>query len=360
MTITKALQNLDYHLDSLDERIEKVNTIIKDNDNEIVNYFDNHFNVALNQNGRLSEYDSVCKQLEKMADYLLYSENKAKKDKVHGDLHIVTKSDNTKNQEKEVVTENVRKTENDKIIQRKLYKKVKVTKEDRNTYPELQDTGRLIEKLKKCIETGIDSNGNVISEENMRKIRWYLIDIQKDEVAMKEMLKGYIRFKKLSKEGSIKDFSSFSFSNKNHVSILFENYSDLKQNSFDDTFGYMKLIIITFEELVERIKFEDYMFDIFQMKIDGLSRKEIAKSLVENHNIELSEARISQITKNVIPNMIVEEFKKDFEDWVYTFKIKGEYKKCSKCGEVKLANERNFSLNQKGKNGLHSQCKSCK
>ena len=36
-----------------------------------------------------------------------------------------------------------------------------------------------------------------------------------------------------------------------------------------------------------------------------------------------------------------------------------KYKRCSKCGEFKLANTDTFSLCKKNKSGLKSRCKSC-
>jgi hypothetical protein len=352
---------LDYNIDNLDERRNKVEQIINHNDGELVTYFDDYYNPSLTQNARLSENDLMCMQLERMADYLLYADNKEKRKENHGDeLHIVNGSDDEKNKKKEMLTDELSSLESGgkKVNQHKLYKKVKVTKEDRELYPELADTGELIENLKKMIETGRDSHGNEISEDAMRKIRWYLIDIRKDEVAMKEMLKGYIRFKRLSPEGDEPDYSGFSFDNVDHVRTLFENYSELKQNSFDDTHGDIKIILEVFEKVISLIDFDEYMFDIFIYKIDGLSRKKIVNNIRERHNIEFSESRISQITKKLIPEMIVETYKKSYQDWVYTFVIKGIYKTCNKCCQPKLVN--NFGTEKRSKDGRRTICNDCR
>ena len=39
--------------------------------------------------------------------------------------------------------------------------------------------------------------------------------------------------------------------------------------------------------------------------------------------------------------------------------MKGKYKKCSKCGEIKIANERHFGKHPKTKDGFQSVCKEC-
>jgi hypothetical protein len=348
---------LDYNIDSLEERKNKVEEIIGKNDTDLITYFDDYYNPSLTQNSRLSENDPMCKQLERIADYLLYAENKEKRKEQHGDdFHIDVSS-----KKKEIPIGNIFHTqdEEDSSIQSfKLYRKVKVTNEDREQFEELKDTGRLIERLKTMIDTGVDSNGNKIDEDAMRKIKWYLIEIRKDEVAIKEILKGYIRFKRLSPEGGEADFSGFCFDNIKHVSTLFYNYSKLKQSSFDDTHGYLKIILEVFENIISGIKFEDYVYDIFIWKIDGLKRKQISYNIKEKYGIEVSERMISEITRNTIPQMIVENYKNNYEDWVYIFKIKGIYKVCSKCSHTKLQSE--FGINNRSKDGLNSVCKECR
>ena len=39
---------------------------------------------------------------------------------------------------------------------------------------------------------------------------------------------------------------------------------------------------------------------------------------------------------------------------------KGKYKKCSRCGKIKLAHNKYFSKNKTSKDGFYSICKSCR
>jgi hypothetical protein len=39
---------------------------------------------------------------------------------------------------------------------------------------------------------------------------------------------------------------------------------------------------------------------------------------------------------------------------------KGEYKRCSRCGQIKLANNKYFSINGTSKDGWYSICKECR
>ena len=64
--------------------------------------------------------------------------------------------------------------------------------------------------------------------------------------------------------------------------------------------------------------------------------------------------------RNKIPKMLSEQAKEDYLMWHYTYVEKGKWKKCSRCGEVKLANNRFFSKNNTSKDGFYSICKKCR
>ena len=59
---------------------------------------------------------------------------------------------------------------------------------------------------------------------------------------------------------------------------------------------------------------------------------------------------------NSVVDLIVKQYEKEYEEWYYLNIRKGEYKKCSKCGEVKLVSQ----FDKKGKQGLQSRCKKCR
>lgn len=73
---------LDYSLISLSDRKKKVNEIIDKYDNDLIEYYENYQKVNLNQTDRTSEFDYVSKDLEKVADYLLYMDNKEQREKL--------------------------------------------------------------------------------------------------------------------------------------------------------------------------------------------------------------------------------------------------------------------------------------
>jgi hypothetical protein len=358
--MSKLSTNLDYSIDSLNARMDKVHKIISEHDKELIDYCDNRYNPHITTKGSLSENTHMSKDLESMANYILYMDSKEKSNDKKKDSHqIISEHGHKRNELSESLTGDLKEMDiAHEGVAIKKYPKIKVTQFDRNEYPELFETGLAIDNLSRMVKYRVDSKGIEIPDAEIKRLKRMIIDMRKDEVAMKEMLKGYISFKRLSPSGTVNDYNGFSFDNVDHVRTLFDNYSALKQSSFDDTNGDLKIVLEEFEEIVESLQFEEHMYDIFIFKIDGLSRKKIVYNIKEKYDLEFSESRISQITKNVIPEMIVENYKKKYEEWVYTFAIKGIYKTCSKCNTPKLLS--NYGKEKRSKDGLRTICNDCR
>ena len=61
-----------------------------------------------------------------------------------------------------------------------------------------------------------------------------------------------------------------------------------------------------------------------------------------------------------IPKLLAENAVKRYLNWYYTTQEKGKWKKCSRCGEIKLAHNLYFSKNKTSKDGFYSICKDCR
>ena len=61
-----------------------------------------------------------------------------------------------------------------------------------------------------------------------------------------------------------------------------------------------------------------------------------------------------------IPKLIASTAEDDYLDWYYMNVEKGKYKKCSRCGQIKLAHNKYFSKNKTSKDGFYSICKCCR
>lgn len=95
-------------------------------------------------------------------------------------------------------------------------------------------------------------------------------------------------------------------------------------------------------------------------KIDGKTNAEIQDLLQINHGLTYSAEYISSLWRNRIPKIIAEQAKKNYLEWYYTFVEYGNWKQCTRCGEVKLSHSYWYSKNNTSKDGRYSICKKCR
>jgi hypothetical protein len=153
-----------------------------------------------------------------------------------------------------------------------------------------------------------------------------------------------------------------SFFNPKHISALLCNYSALKEESWGNFENDAWYMMEDLDRLIERTLAKDYplYYDILIYKIDGLQNTEIQELLEYKHGMTHSVEYISSLWRNKIPKLIAEQAKKDYLIWYYTTQEYGKWKKCSKCGEIKLAHNKFFSKNKTSKDGYYSICKDCR
>jgi hypothetical protein len=87
---------------------------------------------------------------------------------------------------------------------------------------------------------------------------------------------------------------------------------------------------------------------------------EIQEKIEEEFGIKHSVEYISSLWRNKIPKILASQAEDDVLDFHYLVKEKGQYKKCSRCGEIKLAHNKYFSKNKTSKDGFYSICKKCR
>ena len=162
--------------------------------------------------------------------------------------------------------------------------------------------------------------------------------------------------------GSPVNDSIISFFEPTHISALLCNYSSLKEDvwgKFDADGWYLMEDLDRLVESTLRDRYPLY-YQLLIYKIDGRQNIEIQELINNEFGIKYSVEYISSLWRNKIPKMLAEKAKEDYLIWYYTFVEKGNWKKCSRCGQIKLANNRFFSKNNTSKDSFYSICKECR
>ena len=166
----------------------------------------------------------------------------------------------------------------------------------------------------------------------------------------------------INADGSVESDGLINFFDAKHISALLCNYAKLKEDSWGKFWSDSYFMMEDLDTLVDKTLKEKYplYYDLVIYKIDGKQNAEIQDLLYKKHGIKHSVEYISSLWRNKIPKLIAEQAQEDYLLWHYTIKEKGKWKKCSRCGEIKLAHNRFFSKNKTSKDGFYSICKCCR
>lgn len=144
-------------------------------------------------------------------------------------------------------------------------------------------------------------------------------------------------------------------------SVILCNYSKLKGECEEKNYGDLYYLMKSFDEIAT-IALNDFPLyeKIVVYKIDGMQNIDIAEKLQEEFGIKHTPEYISSLWRNKIPKLIASAAEDQWLYWYYLNIEKGQYKKCSRCGQIKLAHNKYFSKNKTSKDGLYSICKQCR
>lgn len=333
--------NLDYNIQSIEERKKLIEKIIAD----------------------VGEENLRPSDLEKMANYLIFApENRQKKE-------IISKGRLNTLRKREVY---LKDNNFDIIIEEDKNKiatpHITITKKDLKT----------IEPLRQLYEA-IQQTEKIYQKTKNKKLKKMLIEMRKDQYLIKaayckpifflQPLKSSTVFNfdedtwYYTKEGDIKEVSEnrIDFSKPSHIAAFIHFYSKLKQNSANDVNSDIKWMLLDLEKLIDEALAENKIFyDIVIMKIDGKSNYDIKNYLKEKYDKNYTIEYISYLYRNKIPQIIAFHYKKTWTEWFYTYKAKGNWKKCNRCGQIKLAHNYYFPKNISAKDGFYTICKECR
>lgn len=340
---------LDYTIESPEERNELVKKILAENPNPNPAY------------------------LEILADYLvLCMEKQEKKEKkILTENHMVTINKRETSFEGLVSTlENGEDGIYNLINESKgtiFQPKVSITKKDIEEIPFLKQLREAINMWEEKLKTAQGRDRFIIKKT--------LIEMRKDQYIIKDAYRQPIRFNKITRSKHYLKLDSgyhfdsegyvvpegFSLCNPKVCSAILCSYSKLKEHSYGQFEGDLYYLMESFDEIAEIALADEPLYhQIVVDKIDGMQNIEIQQDLLARFGKTHSLEYISSLWRKKIPNLIASAAEDQLLDWHYFIVEKGKYKKCSRCGQIKLAHNKYFSKNKTSKDGFYSICKECR
>lgn len=247
--------------------------------------------------------------------------------------------------------------------------KNKITEKDLENIPVLREWCEDIEKLEELRKSARGKKAYIMKNQiiNMRKDQYEIRNAYIKPVRTNNKIKSISQADltehiKLNKEMLPESDCIINLFNEEHISELLCNYSRIKEDTWESLNNDMRWMILDLENLVDNT-FKDkypYYYDLIIYKIDGKSNAEIQELLYETYGIRNSAEYLSSLWRNKIPKMIVEQAQKEYLEWYFTFKEKGYWKKCGRCGKIKLGHSLFYSKNKTSKDGWYSICKDCR
>ena len=246
--------------------------------------------------------------------------------------------------------------------------KITITKKDLEEIPPLK-------QLREAIDIW-DAKLKVTEGKDAFTIKKALIEMRKDQYLIKNSYRQPIIPNKLTRSKYVLKMDDYtntfdengypipegiSLLNPEICSAILCNYSKLKQDSWGQFEGDTWYLIYDFENICDKA-LENYpiYMKIVECKIDGLQNADIQQILLEDFGVKHSLEYISSLWRNKIPKIIASAAEDDYLYWYYQNVEKGKYKRCSRCGQVKLAHNKYFSKNKTSKDGFYSICKNCR
>lgn len=247
--------------------------------------------------------------------------------------------------------------------------KVSITEEDIAEIPGLKELRAEIEKVEEQAKNARGKKAFLLKKQaiEMRQDQYVLKNAYRKPIFCMNLIKSISKINldeniTVNEKGEVSSTGFINLFNEKHISILLCNYAKLKEDSWSDFNNDLKWLMFDLDTVVDNALQEKYplYYDLVIYKIDGKQNQEIQELLYNKHGIKHSVEYISSLWRNKIPKLIAEQAQTDWLIWHYTQEEKGKWKRCSRCGQIKLAHNRFFSKNKTSKDGFYSICKECR
>ena len=352
-TIDEIMSKLDYTITEFDSRIKIVKEICEDN--YFVEYFDNYFKVSPNTTDQISMDDNICNSLERVADYLIFAEEVKENEVI-----VLNHSRQIEVKKKETSLDYMNESDESDILEssnssnyKKSIKQVITAKDIKNNnyLKELNDSKIKIEKLNKNLKEKIKSDIN--QKENYyssRKLNEMVKSINYSMLIYKDSAFGTIYFKRVMPDSTDMQDFMIDFKEISHIQALLEcKPVPVLSNKW---YSYASFAL---EEMLEKNKHKIKKEDLEILEIVRSCNDCTYNEILIYHGLSKTHIRRSL---NRIAKIINKHYLDICEDLWYLNMVKGTYKKCSKCGEIKLISK--FDVNGQIKDGMHPYCKECR
>ena len=340
---------LDYTLESPEERKQLVEKILEENPEPSPQYLE-----------ILANYLILCMEKQEKKERKLLTDNRMKTvNKRETSFEgLVSQLENGEDGIYNIITKNKN------II---FQPTIKITKKDVEEVPGLKQLREAIKYWEERIKTATGRDAYIIKNT--------IIDLRKEQYALKDAYRCPITPKNITRSKNyIPLEDGFAFDDKGFVipqgvslcnyeicSAILCNYSLLKQASQGDFEKDLWYLMYDFDEIL-KTSLQDYPLysKIVEYKIDGYQNVEIQEKIDKEFGIKHSVEYISSLWRNKIPKIIASAAEDELLNWYYLNEKKGKYKRCSRCGTIKLAHNKYFSKNKTSRDGYYSVCKVCR
>ena len=342
---------LDYSIQSPEERNELVKRILEENPNPSEKYLE-----------ILADYLVLCmekqerKQRKILTDNRMTTVNK-RETSFEG---LVSQLENGEDGIYNLITD-------DKQII--FQPKVTITKKDLEEIPFLKQLRDTITIWEKNLKQAEGKQAYIIKKAliEMRKEQYIIKNAYRKPIQMSNRMmysKFYVPLLDTTHEFDENGYpipEGMSLLNPKMCSLILCNYSKLKESSWDVLQGDLWHLLQDFDELAAAALEPYPLYEkIVIYKIDGMQNIDIQMNIQIEFGIKHSLEYISSLWRNKIPKLIASKAEDQWLDNYYFNVEKGKYKRCSRCGQVKLAHNKYFSKNKTSKDGFYSICKECR
>lgn len=340
---------LDYTLETPEERKKLVEQILEENPNPSEAYLET-----------LADYLVLCMEKQEKKERKLLTENRMatinKRETSYEGL--VSQLENGEDGIYNMITNN-----KNMIFQ----PKVMITKADVEEIPGMKQLREAIKTWETKLKTASGRDAYIIKST--------IIELRKDQYILKNAYRKPVQINKTIHSKYYTPLNDgFHFDEEGYVvpegvslcdpkvcSAILCNYVLCKEESWGNFEGDLWYLMEAFDKIAD-IALQEYpLYErIVEYKIDGLQNIDIQEKIQMEFGIKHSAEYISSLWRNKIPKIIASAAEDKVLDQYYLDVEKGKYKRCSRCGQIKLAHNKYFSKNKTSKDGYYSLCKNCR